>query len=170
MRQLVRLFAHDLTASKTAEMVGLTRRSVTVLFVRIRQRITDLGLERPVTDTSWNDVRRERLVKNEMAFRDYNNRRVEIEQLQFFNPYAKIAQTKNRLPHWQQSGAVYFITFRLADAIPEGARNIEDLLAKVAVSDAAVRDAAATATYAGEPDPYRAPRADGEFDDEDEDA
>ena len=47
------------------------------------------------------------------------------------------------------------LTF-IADAIPEGARQIEDLLAKVAVSDAAVRDAAATATYAGEPDPYRA--------------
>ena len=64
------------------------------------------------------------------------------------------------------------LTF-VADAIPEGARQIEDLLAKVAVSDAAVRDAAATAAYAGEPDPYRAPRADedgfGE-DDEDEDA
>jgi ribosome-binding factor A len=60
------------------------------------------------------------------------------------------------------------LTF-IADAIPEGARQIEDLLAKVAVSDAAVRDTAATATYAGEPDPYRAPR-DDEFDDEDEDA
>jgi ribosome-binding factor A len=57
------------------------------------------------------------------------------------------------------------LTF-IADAIPEGARQIEDLLAKAAVSDAAVRDAAATATYAGEPDPYRAPR-DDEFDDED---
>ena len=59
------------------------------------------------------------------------------------------------------------LTF-IADAIPEGARQIEDLLAKVAVSDAAVRDAAATATYAGEPDPYRAPRADDDFDDEDD--
>jgi len=59
------------------------------------------------------------------------------------------------------------LTF-VADAIPEGARNIEDLLAKVAVSDAAVRDAAATATYAGEADPYRAPHDDeDDFDDED---
>jgi ribosome-binding factor A len=56
------------------------------------------------------------------------------------------------------------LTF-VADAIPEGARNIEELLAKVAVSDAAVREAAATAAYAGEPDPYRAPREDDdEFD------
>ncbi|WP_194898822.1 30S ribosome-binding factor RbfA [Catenulispora pinisilvae] len=62
------------------------------------------------------------------------------------------------------------LTF-IADAIPEGARNIEDLLAKVAVSDAAVRDAAATAAYAGEPDPYRAPRDDEDgFEDDDEDA
>jgi ribosome-binding factor A len=59
------------------------------------------------------------------------------------------------------------LTF-VADAIPEGARNIEDLLAKVAVSDAAVRDAAATATYAGEPDPYKAPRAAGDDFDDDE--
>ena len=38
-RQVIRYFAHDLTASKTAELTGLTRRSVTVLFVKIRQRI-----------------------------------------------------------------------------------------------------------------------------------
>jgi transposase-like protein len=38
-RQIIRYFAHDLTASKTAELVGLTRRSVTVLFVKIRRRI-----------------------------------------------------------------------------------------------------------------------------------
>ncbi len=41
MRQLVRLFAHDLTASKTAEMVGITRRSVTVLFIKIRECIAE---------------------------------------------------------------------------------------------------------------------------------
>jgi hypothetical protein len=39
-------------------------------------------------------------------------------QLCFFNPYAEIRHTENRLPHWQQTGAVYFVTFRLADAIP----------------------------------------------------
>src|SRR5947209_17053379 len=41
MRQIIRFFAHDLTASKTAELGGLTRRSVTVLFVKIRQRIAE---------------------------------------------------------------------------------------------------------------------------------
>jgi REP element-mobilizing transposase RayT len=41
-----------------------------------------------------------------------------MEELRFFNPYASIRQTANRLPHWQQDGGVYFITFRLADAIP----------------------------------------------------
>ena len=43
--------------------------------------------------------------------------------LQFFNPYAEIKHTENRLPHWQQEGAVYFVTFRLADAVPENLRN-----------------------------------------------
>ena len=39
-------------------------------------------------------------------------------ELRFFNPYANIRHTENRLPHWQQVGAVYFITFRLVDSIP----------------------------------------------------
>lgn len=38
--------------------------------------------------------------------------------LRFFNPYAEIRFTENRLPHWQQEGAVYFVTFRLVDAVP----------------------------------------------------
>jgi putative transposase len=42
----------------------------------------------------------------------------QMQELRFFNPYADIHQTKNRLPHWQQQGAVYFVTFRLADAVP----------------------------------------------------
>lgn len=37
---------------------------------------------------------------------------------QFFNPFAEIEVTANNLPHWQQAGATYFITFRLADSIP----------------------------------------------------
>ena len=41
-----------------------------------------------------------------------------MTQLQFFNPYAEVRHTENRLPHWQQNGAVYFVTFRLADAVP----------------------------------------------------
>ena len=41
-----------------------------------------------------------------------------MNELHFFNPYADIRQTKNRLPHWQQAGAVYFVTFRLVDSVP----------------------------------------------------
>jgi len=59
------------------------------------------------------------------------------------------------------------LTF-IADAIPEGARQIEDLLAKVAVSDAEVRTAAAEAKYAGDPDPYKAPRIIEDDEDEEE--
>ena len=54
----------------------------------------------------------------------------------------------------------------IADAVPENAAQIEDLLAKVAAADAEVLRSAAGATYAGEPDPYKAPRADDDEDDE----
>jgi REP element-mobilizing transposase RayT len=35
-----------------------------------------------------------------------------------FNPWEDIETTRRRLPHWQQEGASYFITFRLGDSIP----------------------------------------------------
>src|ERR1700738_3308063 len=46
-----------------------------------------------------------------------------MAQLRFFNPYANIRFTANRLPHWQQEGTVYFVTFRLADAVPRRLRD-----------------------------------------------
>lgn len=46
----------------------------------------------------------------------------------------------------------------VADAVPENAAHIEDLLAKVAAADAEVHRAAANASYAGDADPYRTPR------------
>lgn len=45
----------------------------------------------------------------------------------------------------------------VADALPENARTIEDLLDRARASDAAVRQSAAGASYAGESDPYRKP-------------
>jgi ribosome-binding factor A len=57
------------------------------------------------------------------------------------------------------------LTF-FADAVPENAAYIEDLLAKVAAADAEVLRSAAGATYAGEADPYRVPRVDDDEDDE----
>src|SRR5438067_5924460 len=32
---------------------------------------------------------------------------------------APVIQTRRRLPHWEQQGATYFITFRLGDAVPQ---------------------------------------------------
>ena len=52
------------------------------------------------------------------------------------------------------------------DALPDTARHIDELLEKARASDAAVAAAAAGATYAGEPDPYRKPHEDDELEDE----
>lgn len=46
------------------------------------------------------------------------------------------------------------LTF-IADAIPENAKHIDALLAQAAATDAKVAEVARTASYAGDPDPYR---------------
>jgi ribosome-binding factor A len=46
----------------------------------------------------------------------------------------------------------------VADAVPENARHIDALLVQAAATDAAVAAVAEGAVYAGEADPYRAPR------------
>ena len=55
------------------------------------------------------------------------------------------------------------LTF-VADAVPETAQHIEDLLRRAAEADAEVHKVASVAAYAGEPDPYRAPLAEEEDD------
>ncbi|MFP3987565.1 30S ribosome-binding factor RbfA [Streptomyces sp. E11-3] len=51
----------------------------------------------------------------------------------------------------------------VADALPETAKTIENLLDKARASDAKVREASSGAAYAGDADPYRKP---GEDEDE----
>ena len=53
----------------------------------------------------------------------------------------------------------------IADAIPENAKHIEDLLAEARSRDTEVSALASTAQYAGDADPYLKPR---EFDEDDE--
>ncbi len=48
------------------------------------------------------------------------------------------------------------------DALPDNARHLDDLLAKARESDAHVAAAAAGASYAGEPDPYRKPHGEAD--------
>lgn len=36
-----------------------------------------------------------------------------------FNPFQDIDRSKRNLPHWQQEGACYFVTFRLGDSLPQ---------------------------------------------------
>ncbi|MEV7394713.1 30S ribosome-binding factor RbfA [Streptomyces sp. NPDC091215] len=56
----------------------------------------------------------------------------------------------------------------VADALPDTARNIEDLLDRARLSDEKVREASAGADYAGDADPYKKPGADEEADETDD--
>ncbi|MBC3844149.1 30S ribosome-binding factor RbfA [Streptacidiphilus sp. 4-A2] len=61
------------------------------------------------------------------------------------------------------------LTF-VADAVPDTARHLDDLLIKARQQDAEVRSVAVGKAYAGEADPYRKPdEDDDELDDVDED-
>jgi ribosome-binding factor A len=60
------------------------------------------------------------------------------------------------------------LTF-VADALPDTAKTIEDLLDKARAKDAQVREVSAGATFAGDADPYKKPEDDDEPGDEDED-
>lgn len=65
----------------------------------------------------------------------------------------------------RQTGVKHTPTLEfVADVVPDVAKHIEDLLVEAAARDADVHRAASGATYAGEADPYRAPR---DLDDED---
>jgi len=38
--------------------------------------------------------------------------------MRFFNEFVETIKTRNNLPHWQQDGATFFVTYRLNDSIP----------------------------------------------------
>jgi ribosome-binding factor A len=66
----------------------------------------------------------------------------------------------------KQTGVKFTPTLEfIPDAIPETAAHLEELLKQAAVADAAVHEQAATATFAGDPDPYRHPADEGDLDD-----
>ena len=56
------------------------------------------------------------------------------------------------------------------DALPESARHLDEVLAKARESDERVAAAAEGKTYAGDPDPYKQPRAAQDDDEDDEQA
>jgi ribosome-binding factor A len=63
----------------------------------------------------------------------------------------------------QQTGVRFTPTLSFVlDAVPDGARRFDELLARARDSDAEVARLAAGAQPAGDPDPYRAPREDTE--------
>jgi ribosome-binding factor A len=57
----------------------------------------------------------------------------------------------------------------IADVLPDSARRIDDLVAAARQADAELARAREGAEWAGDPDPYRKPADDEDWDDEDED-
>lgn len=63
----------------------------------------------------------------------------------------------------KQTGVRYTPSLEfIADAMPENARHIEELIAATKASDEKLHKRSAGAQFAGDPDPYRAPREEGQ--------
>ena len=39
--------------------------------------------------------------------------------MSFFHPEAAVVVHRGKLPHWRQEGVIYFVTFHLADSLPQ---------------------------------------------------
>lgn len=44
---------------------------------------------------------------------------IEVFDYRYLNPFAQVTRTKANLPHWRQKEVTYFVTFRLADSLPQ---------------------------------------------------
>jgi ribosome-binding factor A len=67
----------------------------------------------------------------------------------------------------RQTGVRYTPSLEfIADVVPETAGRLEELLAQARAEDARVQELASSAAPAGDPDPYKAPRAVPEEEDE----
>jgi hypothetical protein len=53
--------------------------------------------------------------------RSGNNRGAGVPPAVFFPQGAELKTRSRRLPHWEVTGGTYFVTFRLADALPKKA-------------------------------------------------
>jgi REP element-mobilizing transposase RayT len=42
-----------------------------------------------------------------------------VRLMAFFDPEAPLVIRRGKLPHWRQEGTIYFVTFRLADSLPQ---------------------------------------------------
>src|SRR5688572_24511134 len=49
----------------------------------------------------------------------------DLDSIGYFDPFQPVGEHRGgNLPHWRQDGVTYFVTFRLADSIPQEKMNL----------------------------------------------
>ncbi len=56
--------------------------------------------------------------EGQMPTRPADNK-ISAPRFRAFDPHGELRHRKRNLPHWERAGATYFVTFRLADAVPQ---------------------------------------------------
>jgi REP element-mobilizing transposase RayT len=89
---------------------------------------TEFGLEDGLASTiTWGDFvetassRLNGSCQGEAAPSRFQTKRQDAAStsVQYFDPDAPVAHLSGNLPHWRQQGTTYFVTFRLADSMPQ---------------------------------------------------
>jgi predicted solute-binding protein/REP element-mobilizing transposase RayT len=83
------------------------------------QPVRPAGLQ--PADSGWAESLESRTAENISAGRTGKMpvfREAEAPVFRALDQYREIHRTRRNLPHWEQEGATYFVTFRLADAVP----------------------------------------------------
>jgi REP element-mobilizing transposase RayT len=57
--------------------------------------------------------------ENRLPVSTYNNTDNICLYMSFFNSGAAVVVHRGKLPHWRQEGVIYFVTFHLADSLPQ---------------------------------------------------
>jgi len=99
-----------------------TREIVTKAKAKVRQTILSASNGAEPAEGRQDCLPHPHICIEKMTPGEHDYRLVSIHRdvpLRGLDPYGEVNITRRRLPHWHQSGVAYFITFRLADSLPQ---------------------------------------------------
>src|SRR5437868_22378 len=110
--------SEDLSRAQEIDIDPASETSVALLRCLLRQRGLNPRLR--VRNTDFQSVRPAELhsAESEIADSMSAGRTGQRPVFRPFDEHGELQRSRRNLPHWEQVGATYFVTFRLADAVP----------------------------------------------------
>ncbi|MBA2434311.1 MAG: carbamoyl-phosphate synthase large subunit, partial [Chthoniobacterales bacterium] len=99
------------------EVFGLTK--IDPWFLQNIAQVVDAQRKLGVSPDSAGGLPARRLANGQAGRLPAESVKMTDFQFRGFDPRGEVEIKRRHLPHWEQKGATYFVTFRLADAVPE---------------------------------------------------